>query len=75
MYENINFTIPEDLITKNFVKGIRLILQYQPDARIIVGQHDTIYFGNWYIEMYCEHKVKMASWGGYKEEDYWAFNV
>lgn len=78
MNETIDMTIPrpKDLISCNFIKGIRLILLYQPDARITIIQHDTLCFGDGSYDMFTEEdKLQMEKWGWYCEVDTWAINV
>lgn len=65
-----------DLITKNFMNGCQLILKYQPNARIVIGQHDTIYFGQYNGEdMNEEDWRNIRNWGWYEEEESWAINL
>ena len=63
MYDNINFTIPTDILTFNLIWGMRTILKYQPNARI----HDTLYFGDINsterLKISEEDETQMISWG------------
>ena len=76
MYENINFTIPTDLLTYRLVWGMRIILKYEKSARVVIGQHDTIYFGKYDNKKISKKDLEqLAKWGWYEEEESWAFNV
>lgn len=55
MYNNIS----THQTTQEVINGIQLVLKYQKNATFSCLPY-RIYFGNWYIEMYCEHKVKMT---------------
>lgn len=75
MYDNINFTIPTDLLTYRLIWGMRIILKYEQNARIVIGQHDTIYFGSYDQNIDMEDLQQLIEWGWYEEEEAWAFNV
>lgn len=72
MYQDI---IPSDLITRNFVNGITLILKYQTNAIVRIGSHDTICFGDWDIEMLQEDEELMFSWNWHELNGYWSISV
>lgn len=67
-----NFPTPTDIKTQNFLKGVKLILKYQPSAKIQTWQDDTISLGRYDTEQMTKEEVKsMNEWGWYGHNYSW----
>lgn len=71
MYENINFTIPTDLLTYRLVWGMRIILKYEKAQEWLLVNMILFILENTIIK----RSVRKIKWGWYEEEESWAFNV